>query len=225
MFFGKDKAHVNEKKKLFMDKWECCDLGKVKEFLHMHIIQKWKDIHLDQHAYLDKVLECFSMTNAKSAPTPLPSNWIPQVAKDKVSPELLRSYQSIIGLLLYLMIGTCPDIAFALTKLAQFSANPSQEHFEWAKYFCWYLIGTKNYVLVFKHAPGEGLATYMDSDWASDPITRQSVTSYYFTLAGGLITWWSRAHSTVAHSSTEAEYTVAQKNVPMFAWFKKISLV
>ena len=96
----------------------------------MHITQKGKDIHLDQHTYLDKVLECFSMTNAKSAPTPLPSNWVPQLAKEKASPELLRNYQSIIGSLLYLMIGTCPDITFAVTKLAQFSANPSQEHFE-----------------------------------------------------------------------------------------------
>jgi hypothetical protein len=70
------------------------------------------------------------MTNAKSAPTPLPLNWFPQLNKGKASPELLRQYQSIIGSLLYLMIGTRPDIAFAVTKLAQFSANPSQEHFE-----------------------------------------------------------------------------------------------
>jgi hypothetical protein len=76
------------------------------------------------------VLERFSMTNAKSAPTPLLSNWVPQLNKGKASPELLRNYQSIIGSLLYLMIGTHPDILFAVTKLAQFSANPSQEHFE-----------------------------------------------------------------------------------------------
>jgi hypothetical protein len=105
MFFGKNKAQVNSKKKLFMDKWECRDLGEVKEFLHMHITQKRKDIHLDQHDYLDKVLERFSMTNARSVPTPLPSNWVPQLNKGKASPELLRQYQSIIGLLLYLMIG------------------------------------------------------------------------------------------------------------------------
>jgi hypothetical protein len=136
MFFGKNKAQVDSKKKLFMDKWECRDLGEVKEFLCMHITRKGKDIHLDQHDYLDKVLEHFSMTNAKSVPTPLPSNWVPQANKGKASPELLRQYQSIIGLLLYLMIGTRPDIAFAVTKLAQFSANPSQEHFERAKYIC-----------------------------------------------------------------------------------------
>ena len=49
----------------------------------------------------------------------------------------------------------------------------------------WY----QEHVLVLKHAPGEGLAACMDSDWASDPITRWSVTSYYFTLAGNPITW------------------------------------
>jgi hypothetical protein len=95
----------------------------------MHITQKEKDIYLDQHDYLDTVLKCFSMTNAKSAPTPLLSNWVPQLNKGKVSPELLKQYQSIIGSLLYLMIATCPDIAFVVTKLAQFSANLSQEHF------------------------------------------------------------------------------------------------
>jgi Reverse transcriptase (RNA-dependent DNA polymerase) len=115
MFFGKNKAQVDSKKKLFMDKWECRDLGEVKELLCMHITQKGKDIYLDQCDYLDKVLERFSMTNAKSAPTPLPSNWVPQLNKGKASPELLRNYQSIIGLLLYLVIGTCPDIAFAVT--------------------------------------------------------------------------------------------------------------
>jgi Reverse transcriptase (RNA-dependent DNA polymerase) len=47
MFFDKNKAQVNSKKKLFMDKWECRDLGEVKEFLRMHITQKGKDIHLD----------------------------------------------------------------------------------------------------------------------------------------------------------------------------------
>ena len=40
MFFGKDKAKVNYKKKLFMDKWECRDLGEVKEFLRMRVTCK-----------------------------------------------------------------------------------------------------------------------------------------------------------------------------------------
>ena len=41
--------------------------------------------------------------------------------------EITR-YQSIIGSLLYLMIGTRPDISYAVTHLSQFSTNPSEDH-------------------------------------------------------------------------------------------------
>ena len=158
MFFGKNKAHIDQKKKLFMDKWECHDLGEVKELLCMHITCNGQTIRLDQCAYLDKVLECFSMTNAECVPTPLPSNWISKVAESKASSELLRSYQSIIGSLLYLMIGTRPNIAYAVTKLVQFTANPSQEHLNSAKYICCYLAGTKDYSIVYDRKTAKGIA-------------------------------------------------------------------
>ena len=51
MFFGKDKARVDQKKKLFMNKWECRDLGEVKEFLCMHVICKNQAVMLDQCTY------------------------------------------------------------------------------------------------------------------------------------------------------------------------------
>jgi hypothetical protein len=77
---------------------------------------------------------------------------------------------------------------------------------------------------VFKHAPGKGLATYSDSDWASDPITRRSVTGYFFTLASGPVTWRSRAQTTVAHSSTEAEYMTLSDCSHQVSWICNIFL-
>jgi hypothetical protein len=77
---------------------------------------------------------------------------------------------------------------------------------------------------VFKHAPGKGLATYSDSDWASDSITRRSVTGYFFTLAGGPVTWRSRAQTTVAHSSTEAEYMASSDCSHQVSWICNIFL-
>jgi hypothetical protein len=64
----------------------------------------------------------------------------------------------------------------------------------------------------------------MDSDWASDPITRQSVTGYFFQLAGGPITWQSRAQTTVAHSSTEAEYMALSDCSCQVSWIRNIFL-
>ena len=37
-------------------------------------------------------------------------------------------YQSLIGSLLYAMLSTRPDIAFAITRLSKFNANPSDAH-------------------------------------------------------------------------------------------------
>ncbi|PSR81442.1 hypothetical protein PHLCEN_2v6370 [Hermanssonia centrifuga] len=43
----------------------------------------------------------------------------------EANPELCDMYQSMIGTLLYLMLGTRPDISFAVTKLSQFMFNPT----------------------------------------------------------------------------------------------------
>jgi hypothetical protein len=77
---------------------------------------------------------------------------------------------------------------------------------------------------VFKNAPGKGLATYSDLDWASNPITRWSVTGYFFQLAGGPIVWRSRAQTTVAHSSTEAEYMALSDCSRQVSWIRTIFL-
>jgi Reverse transcriptase (RNA-dependent DNA polymerase) len=71
MFFGKNKKLVDKKKALFMNKWECHDLGEVKEFLHMQVRRQGLDITINQVDYLKKVLEQFQMTNTKATQTPL----------------------------------------------------------------------------------------------------------------------------------------------------------
>ena len=70
MFFGPDYELVIKKKQEFMDKWECCDLGEIKEFLRMCIKQNKNMVILDQTTYLDKVLECFQLSNVKAVKTP-----------------------------------------------------------------------------------------------------------------------------------------------------------
>jgi hypothetical protein len=146
------------------------------------------------------------MADAKHAVTPLPAGYVPIKLEEQSSPELRSRYQTVIGSLLYLMLGTRPDIAYAVTKLAQFAANPSQEHLDKALYICRYLVGTSQYRLTYDGDCGEGLAACTDSDWASEPDGRRSQTGFFLKMAGGLISWTSRAQKTIALSSTEAEY-------------------
>ena len=121
-----------------------------------------------------------------------------------------------------ILLGTCPDISYAVTKLAQFAANPSDDHFERAKYICRYLVGTKDYAIVYNGKSNKGMVTYVDSDWAADPITRRSVTGYFFKLADGIFSWRSHAQKTVAHSSTEAEYMALSDCSRQVSWIRNI---
>jgi len=111
-FMGNNATLVKEKKKAFLSIWECHDLGQLKEFLGITIRCSDRKIILDQKAYLTKVLDCFSMTNAVIANTPLPHGYTPVAHTGNPDPTLWTQYQAIIGSLLYLMLGTCPDIAF-----------------------------------------------------------------------------------------------------------------
>ena len=134
LFCGPNKAVVDSIKAQFMHKWECQDLGEPKEFLRMHITHKGHAIHLDQCAYLQKVIEHCSMLNAKSASTPLLAGYYPTKNTEPIDVEFCSCFQMVIGSLLYLMLGTRPDIAFAVTHLSRHSANPSQDHLNKALY-------------------------------------------------------------------------------------------
>ena len=199
LFMGANKKSLLELKQRFMKMWECRDLGDAQEFLQMCI--KWKDgkIYLDQTAYLQKVLQRFSLQNAKPIPTPLPEGYYPSINKSPVDPALCSKFQQVIGSLLYIMLGTHPDIAFAVTKLSQQAANPSEEHLTRALYICRYLIGTSDYALVYDGPSDGGLMAYADSDWASDPTNRKSTTGYMVKLAGAtprVLSWCVYAYCT-----------------------------
>ncbi|TFY50378.1 hypothetical protein EVJ58_g11073, partial [Rhodofomes roseus] len=222
LFCGKDKALVAKLKNRFMKKWECRDLGDVKEFLRMRITRKGDEIHLDQTAYLETVLQRCGMQNAKSAPTPLPAGYKPEPHTGPVDPALRSRYQTVIGSLLYIMLGTRPDICFAVTKLAQQAANPSQDHLDKALYICRYLVGTKSYALVYSGKSGQGVSACTDSDWANDPEIRRSQSGYFMKLANGVFSWLSRRQKTVALSSTEAEYMSLSDCSRQVVWVKML---
>ncbi|KAJ2932734.1 hypothetical protein H1R20_g4383, partial [Candolleomyces eurysporus] len=221
IFFGK-KSLADEKKAEFMLKWECRDLGTPTEFLSMRIKIDGDKISLDQSVYLEKVLERFGMTNAKAARTPMVEGYYPSKHTGPNNLTLTCKYQSVIGSLLYLMLGTRPDIAYAVTKMAQHCANPTEEHLSKALYIMKYLAGTRNYSLVYEGRKGMafGLESYTDADYAQDPTHRLSQTGNLVLLASGAVSWKSFTQKSIATSSTEAEYMALFDCAKQVAWLR-----
>jgi hypothetical protein len=222
LFLGPNKKDLLRVKEEFMKKWECRDLSEAEEFLHMRIQHKNSRIYLDQTAYLQKVLQCFKLQNTNLAHTLLPEGYQPSPNTSPTDPSLRSQFQQVIGSLLYIMLGTHPAIAFAVTKLSQHATNPSEDHLSRALYICRYLLGTSDYALVYDGPSDGGLEAYADSDWASDLNTRKSTTGYLVKLAGGIFAWNSRTQKTVALLSTEAEYMLLSNTSQQLVWVKNL---
>ena len=58
-------------------------------------------------------------------------------------PESKRKYQSAVGSLMYVMLGSRPDISYAVGKVSQYSMNPDITHFTAVKRIFRYLAGTR----------------------------------------------------------------------------------
>ena len=204
--------------------YEMSDLREIMSYLRIRITRdhSLRCLEINQSGYLTNVLERFGMSNATPHNTPLPTGADEHLVKFEGQATALeiKNFQSLIGSLLYLQIGTQPDISFAMSRLAQYSANPSHQHLRLVHYVLSYLVGTMNKHLVYDGADGDGLHGYSDSSLADQTDDRHSTSGYVFLLANGAISWSARKQRTVAQNTTEAEYMAMTNVANQAAWYR-----
>ena len=148
LVFGSKQRIAREKKELARN-FEMCDLGEARWFLAMEITcdQVACTITIDQQQYIWKILEHFGLENSWSVSMLMAINIkLPKLETPEVDQRL---YQSMLGSLMYVVIGTRPDIMFAVHYLSQFLVAPSSEHIMALKCIYWYLNGTWDLGMTF----------------------------------------------------------------------------
>jgi hypothetical protein len=99
--------------------------------------------------------------------------------------NVIRDWDQHLIAINHFAVYTRPDIAFAVSKPAQFNANPTATHLKAAIHVLRYLQGTSNLCIVYKRQPGRvNILGYSDSDWSSDGNDRISHTGYAFIVHG-----------------------------------------
>ena len=118
----------------------------------------------------------------------------PGEGKKLITKDEQAKYRSGIGMLLYLVKFSRPDLSNAVRELSKVNDGATAEH---------KVLVYK--VLKLKENKWE-MRAFCDSDWAGDADDRRSITGFCIFLNEYLISWKSRGQKTVTLSSSEAEY-------------------
>jgi hypothetical protein len=205
---------IDEEITAFKNRYRIKELGVISWLLGMHV-ERTKDgsIKIDQHLYIEALVARFANYMPQhgpklptSEPTLLQANLSPDPGSEESAKMNAYPYANLVGALLYASTMTRPDIAFAVSQVARFMANPAPEHWSAAIKILAYLRNTSTVGLMYKRNGSPDLQGYVDASYAACLDTSRSTTGFVFTLAGGPVSWQSKRQSTVALSTAEAEY-------------------
>jgi hypothetical protein len=191
------------------------DLGIVKSFLGLTVNYDTigNSLTIHQHHFIDRILARFGFSDCKPVSThfnpsiKLTSDISPKTPEDKA--EMLKiPYREAVGSLMYLMIGSRPDLAYSVSLVSRFMEDPGLEHWKSVKQIFKYIKGTKDLHIEYKYLPTtpNSISVFCDADWGGDTDTMKSNTGYLTLYNEGVTTWNSRLQPTVAKSTIEAEY-------------------
>jgi hypothetical protein len=157
-------------------------------------------------------------------------------------------YRQVMGEVIYPTMKCRPDIINHAIKLSQYLENPAEEHYHALCDLVGYLAATiedgiyywrnkpvmelpegpmphvkaDNYDMPIPNFNACTMYGYVDSDWGSDTTHRKSITGVLIMFAGGAIGYRCKYQDTIAHSSTEAEFTAACDAGKMILFFRSI---
>jgi hypothetical protein len=217
---------INQDKEKLKQHYEMTDLGEIAWILGIHITcdRRARWIALSQEKYALEVLEHFGKSDVRPISTPTLAN--KHLAKID-SPEIkVQAYQRTVGALMYLMLGTHPDLAYTVAALGRHSACPGTDHQCALDRAFRYLRAMSDWKLTFQRGAPNGtiLKGFINTNWASDVNNCKSTSGFIFMLAGGTVSWGSKKQSAIALLSTKAEYITAAHAAKEVIWLRQLLL-
>ncbi|XP_019239365.1 PREDICTED: uncharacterized protein LOC109219379 [Nicotiana attenuata] len=217
---GDDSVEIANLKSFLDKQFRIKDLGKLHYFLGLEVLYKSDGIIMSQRKFTLDLLKEYDCFGYSSLSSPLD----PAVKLKGDEGTLLPDptyYRKLVGKLNFLT-DTRLDIAYSVQLLSQFMQAPRDTHLKAAFHLLRYLKSDPTLGIFFSNNTDCSISAYCDSDWASCPDSRKSVTGYIVLVGDSPISWKSKKQETVSLSSAEAEYRSLRKIVGELVWLNRL---
>lgn len=209
IILSKSKETLNFVKHSLSNKFKMTEFkSDVIHFLGLEISKSGDTVYINQSSLIRKILEKFDMLQCK--PHDLPMQPRLQISCDTkvLTCDTNLPYRELIGSLMYIMLGTRPDLSFCISYFSQFQNCYTEEHWKYLKHTLKYLNKTQNFGLKFIKSNDTkiNICAYADSDFANNSLDRKSMTGFLIKINSNIIEWKTQKQSVVALSSAESEY-------------------
>lgn len=222
---GPSATEIADLKVKLNKRFQMSDLGPCSYYLGMKVTRDRPNrvLRLSQTGYIEEVLRKFDMDKCNPSKLPMDphSKLFPTEEGETCPADRRTKYQSAVGSLMYAMLGTRPDIAYAVSVVSRYASNPNNSHFGAVNKIFRYLRGTAPLGLTFR-GDLKQLKGYTDADWGGDTGTRRSTSGYVYNIGSGAISWSSKRQPTVALSTCEAEYIGQTQAAKEAIWLKEL---
>jgi hypothetical protein len=143
-----------------------------------------------------------------------------------IPPNEQTIYRSGVGMLMYLVKHSRPDLSNAVRELTKILDVAAPAHWKALIHVVKYVLDTKLLALKlqpkFKLDKSFILEGFSDSEFAGDRETRASVYGFITFFCGAPISWKSKSNKSVTLSSTEAEYYASSETAKELMFIKNI---
>ena len=199
------------------------NLGELHWLLGIEIVrnQEARTISMSQCSYIDSITRRFGFEDLKPLSLPMDPNSRLSVMQSPLTDAQYVAMQNIpycedVSAMMYTMLGTRPDILYAVTTLSKFSSNPGLAHWEAVKRVYQYLAGTRELWLTFGSIEKE-MVGYANADGSMNG-DRYSLLGCVFLVDGGAVSWSTKRQEIVSLLTTESEYVAATHTTKEALW-------
>jgi transposase InsO family protein len=218
LIFAKDKATLDEIVQKLSKSYRTTNLGPIRKFLGVEFLRNGNRWYMNQSRYIDKLVKRYNLQQIPNVLLPLDVGAaLRPCPADIVGKVDSTQYRSLIGAMMFLALRTRPDILHSTVVLAQFSSNPSPDHWRLLLRSLAYVKSTRDLGILCRSPESQlEIVFHSDSSWASCLADRKSWSGFIGTLGGMPFSWRASKQKCVALSTMEAEFvglTVAATEV------------